>query len=155
MFDGAFVVINEKPRGREIWLALLLQVEFNRARDCIRRATAKLALIVYRRAVGAQVDVRRERDTCRVRRFIYKVTLVGQIRFPSIPADSASSWFQFRELERHISSMKSDEITSNGRTLTHFSMQCQWFSDCFTAIISGGGAGRRQRKSAISDADIL
>jgi hypothetical protein len=51
VFDGAFVVINEQARRREIGQLLLQPVELDGAGDGIGGATAELALVINRRAL--------------------------------------------------------------------------------------------------------
>jgi hypothetical protein len=71
-FHIALVVVNKEARRNEIGLALLLQAfELDRARDCIARAAAELALIVNdARTLTPQVDSSRQRLHARYRRCI-------------------------------------------------------------------------------------
>src|SRR6185437_14363742 len=96
-FHRALVVVNEQPRRHE----LLLLIELDCPSNCIGRATAELALVVYRRALLRQIDLGRNVTLNWRWSGIHEVALVGKIRDPPIPLNCvrAGDSIRFSHLE--------------------------------------------------------
>ena len=87
--DLALVVVDEQARRHEVVELLLALVELERGADRVRRAAAELALVVHRRALPPQVDLRRQLGQHGLRRGVEIVPRVGKVRLPAEALDAA------------------------------------------------------------------